>query len=106
MANLTADQSTIDYLDKPPQRYTVDFSYGRYYFEPNATGDWVKFADMDAYMFEGAQLMQQAMAKNQKLRDALMTLLPGLVLDLRYANEDDDKDAMRSRIETIQEALR
>ena len=28
-----------------------------------------------------------------------------VVLDLRYAEDDDDKEAMRSRIETVQEAL-
>lgn len=41
----------------------------------------------------------------ERLRTALQTLLPGLVLDLRYADFDDDKDAMRSRIQTVEEAL-
>jgi hypothetical protein len=40
-----------------------------------------------------------------ELREALAVLRPGLVLDLRYANEDDDKEAMRSRIETVETAL-
>lgn len=26
-------------------RYRVDFGYGRYYFEPNETGDWVTYED-------------------------------------------------------------
>jgi hypothetical protein len=41
----------------------------------------------------------------ERLREALQTLRPGLVLDLRYADDDDDKDAMRARIETVEEAL-
>jgi hypothetical protein len=41
----------------------------------------------------------------ERLRDALLTLYPGLVLDLRYAEMYDDKDAMRARIETVEEAL-
>ncbi len=44
-------------------------------------------------------------AEVEKLRDALKTLYPGLVLDLRYADIDDDMDAMRSRIRTVEEAL-
>lgn len=41
----------------------------------------------------------------ERLRDALQVLLPGLVLDLRYASDDDDKDAMRARVQTVEEAL-
>lgn len=41
----------------------------------------------------------------EKLRAALESLYPGLVLDLRYADDTDDKDAMRSRIKTVEEAL-
>lgn len=44
-------------------------------------------------------------ADNERLRGALEMLLPGLILDLRYADEDDDKDAMRCRIETVTDAL-
>lgn len=44
-------------------------------------------------------------AHADQMRTALETLLPGLVLDLRYADDDDDKDAMRSRIETVTQAL-
>lgn len=40
-----------------------------------------------------------------ELRETLLTLLPGLVLDLRHASEDDDKDALRARIQTVREAL-
>jgi hypothetical protein len=43
--------------------------------------------------------------ENRKLREALECLLPGLILDLRYAGDDDDRDAMRSRIDTVQQAL-
>lgn len=41
----------------------------------------------------------------ERLRGALEMLWPGLVLDLRHADADDDTDAMRSRIQTVQEAL-
>lgn len=50
---------------------------------------------------EDAQLAAAAPA----LLGALESLLPGLILDLRYANEEDDKEAMRSRIETVTEAI-
>lgn len=39
------------------------------------------------------------------LEGALNDLLPGLILDLRYAEIDDDKDAMESRIKTVTDAL-
>lgn len=39
------------------------------------------------------------------LLEALECLLPGLILDLRYASDDDDKDAMRSRIKTVTDAI-
>lgn len=39
------------------------------------------------------------------LLEALECLLPGLVLDLRYASEDDDKEAMRHRIKTVTDAI-
>lgn len=47
----------------------------------------------------------QLMASAPDLLEALECLLPGLVLDLRYASDDDDKDAMRSRIKTATEAI-
>ena len=40
-----------------------------------------------------------------QLREALACLLPGLELDLRYADDDDDKDALRSRVKTVRDAL-
>lgn len=40
-----------------------------------------------------------------EMLEALQCLLPGLVLDLRYADDDEDKDALRSRIETVQSAI-
>lgn len=41
----------------------------------------------------------------EKMALALQVLLPGLELDLRYADSDDDLDAMRSRIKTVRDAL-
>jgi hypothetical protein len=40
-----------------------------------------------------------------QLEDALLSLLPGLVLDLRYAEPDDDRDAMQSRIDTVRDCF-
>jgi uncharacterized phage infection (PIP) family protein YhgE len=41
-----------------------------------------------------------------RLRGALEDLRPGLILDLRYADmEDDDVDALRSRVRTVEAAL-
>lgn len=42
---------------------------------------------------------------HSELVEALLVLLPGLTLDLRYATDDDDKEAMRSRIETVRTVL-
>lgn len=61
----------------------------------------VKFGQ--AHTSETTEGYSQAYA--DQMRTALGTLLPGLVLDLRYADDDDDKDAMRSRIETVTQAL-
>lgn len=41
----------------------------------------------------------------ERLRDALAVLLPGLVLDLRYADMDDDKDAMRARTDPMADSM-
>ena len=41
----------------------------------------------------------------RELEEALNSLWPGLVLDLRYADADDDIDALRSRVETISEVM-
>lgn len=40
------------------------------------------------------------------LREALECLLPGLIFDKRYAEPDDDHDALQSRIDTVTTALR
>lgn len=55
-----------------------------------------------------ARLMAQleaCRAVKAKMLEGLECLLPGLVLDLRYATEDDDTDAMQARIETVTECL-
>jgi len=57
----------IDYLDKPPPRYSL--SYDQYLADP--CGAWVKFTDMDLYMFEGGQLMLQSAARITVLETAL-----------------------------------
>lgn len=40
-----------------------------------------------------------------ELEEALLSLLPGLELDLRYADADDDLDAFRSRIATVRDCF-
>jgi hypothetical protein len=62
-------------------------------------------ASREAFLNSCARAVKGPQYKIQRLREALECLLPGLVLDLRYATDDDDKDAMRSRIETVQDAL-
>lgn len=57
-------------------------------------GAWVEYEDYEALAL-----------KLVRYREALECLLPGLILDLRYAEPDDDKDAMQSRINTVREAL-
>ena len=44
-------------------------------------------------------------AEVAELREALGCLLPGLVLDVRYADDDDDIEAMWSRVKTVTAAL-
>lgn len=54
---------------------------------------------------ENARFIVRACNAHDELVAALKILLPGLVLDLRYADDDDDKDAMRARIDTVAAAL-
>jgi hypothetical protein len=62
------DQKKVyDYLNHPPQRY-VHVSAA---MVENTAGEWVKFKDMDLYMFEGAQLMQQVLAELNQVRGLL-----------------------------------
>lgn len=57
-------RAVIDYLDKPPQRYTC---YGKDDFghpydalaSEDSDGAWVRFDDMDLYMLEGFQMMRE-----------------------------------------------
>lgn len=46
-----------------------------------------------------------AFAQVDALREALESLYPGLALDLRYADPDDDREALASRVRTIELAL-
>lgn len=50
-------------------------------------------------------IMVEAAERIERLEEALAILLPGLILDLRYADDDDDKDALQARVATVQEAL-
>lgn len=52
-----------------------------------------------------ADMCMWLLGEIERLRDALESLLPGLILDLRYADLDDDRDAMQSRIDTVTAAL-
>lgn len=69
----------IDYLDKPPQRYKHTFqkASGSREMVEHTEGKWVRFDDMDLYMFEGGQLMQQAATELDRLRAALRMIAGG-----------------------------
>lgn len=76
MADRTTDQKTHDYLDHPPQRWHQLGANGA--FVERSDGEWVKHADMDLYMFEGSELMKQAIETNQQLREQLRTAVPAI----------------------------
>jgi hypothetical protein len=65
----------------------------------------------DLYQREGAdhlndiQRLEQLERDREALRKALLLLQPGLELDLRYADPDDDIDALRLRVQTVRAAL-
>ena len=63
----------IDYLDNPPQRYAVYLGD----MVESSEGEYVKFADMDLYMFEGAQLMARAITRLRELETALSDIATG-----------------------------
>jgi hypothetical protein len=46
-------------------------------------------------------LFEECAARLDQLETALNYLLAGLVLDLRHADSDDDRDAMWCRIDTV-----
>lgn len=68
-----------------------------------SAGQPIEAAQKMAYLshLDRADLMREV----ERLRGALQMLYPGLVLDLRYADMDADKDALQSRIRTVEEAL-
>lgn len=51
------------------------------------------------------QAVKDLCAERDRYRNALELLRPGIEIDLRYADPDDDIDALRSRAQTIREAL-
>jgi hypothetical protein len=54
----------------------------------------------------GAGMLSVAADRIAELEEALLSLLPGLELDLRYADADDDLDAFRSRIATVRDCFK
>jgi hypothetical protein len=85
---------------------------------------WPKEADFAVELkwrdFAGNEIMEAPFIDRQSLEramneayaarlrvavEALNCLLPALHLDLRYASDDDDKDALRSRVNGVCEAL-
>ncbi len=63
----------------------------RGHFEKSSDGVWV--------------LYESHAARIRELECPLNDILPGLILDLRHTDPDDDKDAMQSRIKTVTDAL-
>ena len=51
------------------------------------------------------QVLVENATRLAQLEEALLSLLPGLEIDLRYADADDDTDAMRSRIKTVRDCF-
>jgi hypothetical protein len=66
----------IDYLDKPPQRYKHEFqcNSGSREMVEDAEGEWVKYQDMDLYMFEGAQGMLELLKRVKEMQAALQAV--------------------------------
>lgn len=103
------DRRMIDYLDKPPQRYAHVFqkASGSREMVEDADGDWVKFEDMDLYMFEGGQLALTIVAENTRLREALKIIAEGAVCPELFPDEKDEdalqiKTAMTSAIAALE----
>lgn len=68
----------------------------------------VRLRGQEAALEKAAILQDQLTtlsATCERLRTTLVELLPGLVLDLRYASDDDDKDALRARVAGVEAAL-
>lgn len=54
---------------------------------------------------QSIEATKEQLSEIEQLRGALECLLPGLMLDLRYAKPDDDIDALQSRVRTVCDAL-
>lgn len=63
------------------KRFRIDFSYGRYFFDERADGDWVSFDDHAAEVHELHDRLTQVMLE----RDALDRTCAALAL-LLYGN--------------------
>ena len=63
----------IDYLDKPPQRYDHVFqkNSGSREMVEDPQGEYVKYDDMDLYMFEGSEFMK-LLAERVKFAETLL----------------------------------
>ena len=64
-----SSEAVSDYLDRPPQRWKLADRPVM-----DCHGDWVRFTDMDLYMFEGGQLMQRMLAENEQKADEIKRL--------------------------------
>lgn len=88
------DRRMIDYLDKPPQRYNIglegDICGAVLDVKEHPTGEWVRFEDMDLYMFEGGQLALTVVAENQRLREALKIIAEGAICPELFPDEKDE----------------
>lgn len=69
----------IDYLDSPPKRYEISVGGDRVIrWNETRDGAWVRFEDMDLYMFEGSQLIQKIVAEITHVREQLRTAIPAI----------------------------
>jgi len=77
MSDVRTADPVIDYLDRPPQRWRHEFqkASGSREMVEDSDGEWVKFDDMDLYMFEGGQLMLRLVSSQEALLQAAKTWL-------------------------------
>ena len=95
-----------------PWRISEHRSRDNCYVRIDSPPHWHGFAQVVVRMSDDEEDSPEGLANARLIAAApdmlaaLKCLLPGLVLDRRYADDDDDLDALDSRIETVLEAIK
>lgn len=99
---MSSHKLVSDYLDHALQRWDNVFqkASGSREMVEDDKGEFVKFDDMDLYMFEGALLMQQMADKNDELLAALKELVFAETERLQGAETDSAYLAQQSAVAT------